>query len=1030
MRRYAQSLASITSTSLLLTFILWSLGNQDCQAQYFGRNKPKYKKDVAFLVESPHFDIYHYLDNDSTAKRLAEWHEWWYSRHKTVLEDTFHTRNPIIFYNHHADFQQTTAIESYIEVGTGGVTESLKNRVVMPYMETHAQTSHVIGHEMVHAFQYRMLSNIDTLGVASIRNIPLWMVEGMAEYLSLGRNHPHTAMWMRDAVLHDNIPTLKQMSQGYEFFPYRYGHAFWAYVTGIWGEEIIKPLFLTTAALGYERAIEEVLKINENEFSKRWADQLRLHYAPLMADTTEMVGREWFTPSNAGHLNISPVYSPDAKYMAFISEKEGLSVDIFLAETASGKIIRKLSSGLDNFHVDDFNFIESVGTFSPDSRQFAFTVYSKGRNRILIVDVKSGRTVREIEIPGLNAFNHINWSPNGRYFVMSGMQNGQSDLYLYDMERKNLRPLTNDFYSDVHPAWSPDGNWVVFSSDRGGKNDHGRFMFQGFNVCLLNIHSGEIEVLDLFSGADNLNPQFSVDGNMIYFLSDADGFRDLYEYSLVRNEVFRLTGFFTGISGITALAPALTVARDNGWIAYSVFRNGKYSIYRADPADFYVTYKNSNGQVSELQAAVLPPVHSVPIGRAQERLNEAYLTPLAIDRKDIMSKPFKHRFQLDYIGNTGVINIASGRYTSALAGGVNALFSDILGNHQLFSAVSLNGEIFDIGAQLAYVNRKNPIFWGGILSHIPYQSASSSIFPDTLMVADDPVPVTNMAIDMLRTFETRAGAFGIYPLSKAHRFEAGLSLTRYHFRLDRINNYYYQGYMVAESREKLPSPPGFNMGQVNVAYVGDNSVFGTVGPLKGRRFRYDVEKYFGAANFHSLLVDYREYYRMRPFTLAFRGYHFGRYGQDAQNAILPPLYLGQPSLVRGFTGNSFNMNNVNLFGEFSLNQLVGNKLLVGNVELRLPFSGPERISMIKSNFFPTELALFVDSGLAWDNRGIMNQPIPGQDQFEYRRRPIASAGLSVRANLLGYMVVESYYAFPWQRNLGAGVFGLNFLPAW
>jgi hypothetical protein len=60
-------------------------------------------------------------------------------------------------YANHPDFQQTTAIDEEIGVGTGGVTEGLKNRIVMPVMETNQMTRHVIGHEMVHAFQYHML---------------------------------------------------------------------------------------------------------------------------------------------------------------------------------------------------------------------------------------------------------------------------------------------------------------------------------------------------------------------------------------------------------------------------------------------------------------------------------------------------------------------------------------------------------------------------------------------------------------------------------------------------------------------------------------------------------------------------------------------------------------------------------------------------------------------------------------------------------------------------------------------------------
>ncbi|EON76182.1 tolB protein precursor [Lunatimonas lonarensis] len=1012
----------------ILFFLLFVSVGVDSYAQYFGRNKPRFKRNEARLLQSPNFNLYHYLENDSTAKRLVKWHEWWYKKHLEVLQDSLRARNPIIFYNHHADFQQTNTISGQISVGTGGVAESLKNRVIMPYNHTQAQTGHVVGHEMVHAMQFNMLSS-DTLGVAAMRNLPLWLVEGMAEYMSLGREHSHTAMWMRDAIANDRFPTLRQMTSSFEFFPYRFGHAFWAYVTGIWGEEIIRPLFLNSAAFGYERALERVLGMTEEQFSKQWADQTRSYYEPFTQDTTEVTGIRWFHPENTGNINLSPVYSPDARYMAFISEKALFSIDIFLVDVRAGRIIRKLTSHLESMHVDDFNFIESVGTFSPDSRRFAYTVYSKGRNQLVIVDTRTGNTLEEIAMPGLEAFNYISWSPNGRYMVMTGLKEGQSDLYLYDFNRKQLSQLTDDHHSDIQATWSPDGNWIAFVSDRNTSTDSNGFSTKGFNICLLDVNSNEINVLDIFPGADNMNPQFSMDGNVIYFLSNADGFRDLYEYSIVRDEMYRLTSYFTGISGITNWSPALTVARDNGLMAYSLYRNGRYYIYRADPADFYAIYKNSDGKRVDKSAGTLPPTHSLPIERKADRL-AAFDRNFSVDVEEISEQTFRPKFKLDYIGNTGEINMVGGSFATGLAGGVNALFSDILGNHQVFSAVSLNGEIFDIGLQGAYINRKNPINWGGLFSHVPYQSATSSMFLDTLTREGIQIPVVNSALDLIRTYETRVGGFGIYPLSRSLRLEGGLSVTHYHFRVDRVSNFFHRGILIGERRTREPSPPGFNIGQVNLAYVGDNTSFGTVGPLRGTRFRFEAERYFGATNFYTALADFRRYLRVAPVTFATRLYHYGRYGQDARQNLLPPLFIGQPTLVRGFTGNSFVQNNINQAGGFTINQLTGNKIAVGNFEVRYPLSGPERLSMLRSQILPTELSLFVDSGMAWDNRGLVNPPIGLTGEVDIVRRPVASTGVSLRANLLGYIIMEAFYAVPWQREWTGGVFGLNFTPAW
>jgi hypothetical protein len=96
--------------------------------------------------------------------------------------------------------------------GTGGVTESLRRRIVMPFAASLGETDHVLGHELVHAFQY------DILG--SNLAMPLWFIEGMAEYASPGATDAQTAVWLRDAAEAERLPTLDKLD-GPRYFPYR-----------------------------------------------------------------------------------------------------------------------------------------------------------------------------------------------------------------------------------------------------------------------------------------------------------------------------------------------------------------------------------------------------------------------------------------------------------------------------------------------------------------------------------------------------------------------------------------------------------------------------------------------------------------------------------------------------------------------------------------------------------------------------------------------------------------------------------------
>ncbi|WP_370687716.1 basic secretory protein-like protein [Pedobacter deserti] len=226
---------------LILMVVIVLLSAFTVNAQYFGQNRVRYKNEKFKVLQTPHFELYYYLKNEKMVKKFAEDAETWYKMHQEVFRDTFFKKNPIILYNNHPDFQQTTALQGEVGVGTGGVTEAFKNRVIMPVMELNNQTRHVLGHELVHAFQYHILLEKDSMGLENISQIPLWMIEGMAEYLSVGKVDAFTSMWMRDALLNRDIPSLKDLTNSNKYFPYRYGQAFWTFIGSRYGDTTIVP---------------------------------------------------------------------------------------------------------------------------------------------------------------------------------------------------------------------------------------------------------------------------------------------------------------------------------------------------------------------------------------------------------------------------------------------------------------------------------------------------------------------------------------------------------------------------------------------------------------------------------------------------------------------------------------------------------------------------------------------------------------------------------------------------------------------
>ncbi|MDY0200761.1 MAG: hypothetical protein RBR40_07220 [Tenuifilaceae bacterium] len=1001
---------------------LLSLATLNVSAQYFGRNRPIYKTFNYKVFESPNFELYHYFENDSVIERLAQASEQWYAMHSQIFGDTIKKRNPIIFYSNHPDFQQTTAIFGTVDVGTGGVTEALKNRVIMPVTETWSQTDHVLGHELVHAFQFNSILERDSTNLNSLSNLPLWMIEGMAEYLSIGSVDSHTAMWMRDAVLNNDFPTLEQMSRSYKYFPYRYGQAFWAFIGRTFGDSLIVPIFLETAKRGYDSALKRYLGLDEKEFSEIWKRTNIEHFKMVMKDTVDSPsGRSILNADNAGYTNISPSISPSGKYVAFYSEMDLFSIDLFLAETKTGNVVHKLYSTVHRNEIDALNFIESAGAWSPDSKHFAFVAFSKGRNKLIVVDVERRRTIGEIEIPNVPSFNYPAWSPDGKSIVVTGLVEGQSDLYEYYFDTKEVVRLTNDNYANIHPSWSPDGNTIVFITDKPSPQDIFAKRTPGYYLATLDVKSGNIETHHFFPGASNLNPVFAPNSQDIYFLSNRDGFRNMYQYNLGTGQIFQKTKILTGITGMTQLSPAFSVSSETGVVSYSYYFNGRYSIYAAT-SDELETIEVFPLAV-DFSAATLPPFNRAVKGLVDGNLSRRNGHPeTPVD--SFRTIQYRPKFKLDYIANSGV-GVSTGQMGTGMAGGVEMIFSDVVGANILQVGLALNGEIYDFGGQFAYINQKNRVNWGATISHIPY---SFAYYGQRFEELGDGNLYSILTMYHTRIFETMAGGMVQFPLSRTRRIESGGYFSRYNFRVDKHEYYYLGGYYAGYDREKGEAPDGYWLQRLNAAYVVDNSSFGIASPMSGSRQRFQVDKVFGFVDYWGLLADFRQYFYVKPFSFAFKAYYVGRYGGGLQQ--LYPLYLGYPWIIRGYDNSAFNKQIMAGSGlQMSPDQLMGNHMATASFEIRFPFTGPERLTPIKSKFLFTELALFADAGLAWfDAETVKFKWEP--DSFD-ERIPVISAGVSLRINVFGALILEPFYAVPFQLGgFKAGTFGLNFTPGW
>jgi tricorn protease len=149
-----------------------------------------------------------------------------------------------------------------------------------------------------------------------------------------------------------------------------------------------------------------------------------------------------------------PVYSPDGKWLAFISDRSGREEIYLIASDGAGEPVK----------ISDIDALKNAIAWSPNSKEIAFTS-SDNRLRKYSVDTKQ---TAELTSSRYGNIGRPAWSPDGKWLAYSKPdQTRNGEIYLVPSAGGEERKATFDSFSDLNPQFTPDGRKLYFVRSEG-----------------------------------------------------------------------------------------------------------------------------------------------------------------------------------------------------------------------------------------------------------------------------------------------------------------------------------------------------------------------------------------------------------------------------------------------------------------------------------------------------------------------------------------------------------------------------------
>ena len=428
----------------------------------FGKNRVQFNEFLWTYYKFDDFDTYFYLNGKDLAIYLSKYA----TEEIPIIEQkmgvSLDKKIQFLVFNNLTDLKQSNiGLAQNSSYNTGGITRIVGSRVMVYFdgnykhfeRQIRAAITEVLFNEMM--FGGSLGKQVKT---SALFTMPNWYKEGFISYMSRNWDAEIDNL-VRDGILSGRYKKLNNLSGDDAVVA---GHSFWNFIANQYSPSAITNIILMTGASNnLKKGFLYVLGMSYDVLIKEWYNYYEQQYLPFVNMPGKPKGLlpiKYKTDVVYGQ----PRINPQGDKLAYTTNERG-KYKVFLYDLNTRKRKRIFKAGVMIDTKTDYSY--PLLAWHPTGLLLAFIIERKGMPWLYLYNLENKKMMKQI-LYGVQKVTSISYSDDGRFIVMSAVQSGNPDIYIFNVAASSFERITNDSYTDLYPHFLNHSSKIVFSSNR------------------------------------------------------------------------------------------------------------------------------------------------------------------------------------------------------------------------------------------------------------------------------------------------------------------------------------------------------------------------------------------------------------------------------------------------------------------------------------------------------------------------------------------------------------------------------------